>query len=79
MGFFNKKATPSKKQEEAEAKAAPLTPDKSSDEEQSDEVLEGDQEEGGFSKLWESLSGMCGNSDDANDEWCNMKEGMAEI
>jgi hypothetical protein len=78
MGFFNKKAQ-SKKQE-AEAKAAPLTPDKSRDEEQSNEVLEdGDQEEGGFSKLWESISGMCGNSNDISDDWCNMKEGMAEI
>mmetsp|Transcript_989 Transcript_989/g.1919 ORF Transcript_989/g.1919 Transcript_989/m.1919 type:complete len:90 (+) Transcript_989:89-358(+) len=89
MKVFKKTKSNSKLQDEQAAaqQKEPLTPQKSEDSEDSsqddvDEMMEGEEEEevGAMDKILNSIAGICGGgSANTNDEWCNMKEGMAEI
>jgi len=84
MKVFKKTKSNSKMEDEQANQKEPLTPQKSEDSEDSSEdgaeELEGEEEEGAFGKILNSIAGICGGgSDTTNDEWCNMKDGMAEI
>lgn len=90
MKVFKKTNSKSKLQEEQAAagqQKEPLTPQKSEDESEDSSQDEGaeveaNEEGGAMGKIWASITGLCGGgSADASttDEWCNMKEGMAEI